>query len=72
MKRMLCLYRVSTKGQVDKKDDIPMQQRERMAFIERMEDWYCYDELKDAGVLKVRDHLCLVITYGNTAMRLEQ
>ena len=28
--------------------------------------------LKDAGVLKVRDHLCLVITYGNTAMRLEQ
>ena len=24
--------------------------------------------LKDAGVLKVRDHLCLVITYGNTAV----
>ena len=28
--------------------------------------------LKDAGVLKVRDPLCLATTYGNTAMRLEQ
>lgn len=26
MKRVLCLYRVSTKGQVDPKDDLPMQQ----------------------------------------------
>ena len=42
MKRVLCLYRVSTKGQVDKKDDIPMQRRECMAFIERMEDWCFY------------------------------
>ena len=47
MKRVLCLYRVSTKGQVDKKDDIPMQRRECMAFIERMEDWCFYDELME-------------------------
>ena len=50
MKRVLCLYRVSTKGQVDKKDDIPMQRRECMAFIERMEDWCFYDELMEKGV----------------------
>ena len=50
MKRVLCLYRVSTKGQVDKKDDIPMQRRECMAFIERMEDWCFYDELIEKGV----------------------
>ena len=49
MKRVLCLYRVSTKGQVDKKDDIPMQRRECMAFIERMEDWCFYDELMEKG-----------------------
>ena len=47
MKRVLCLYRVSTKGQVDKKDDIPMQRRECMAFIEHMEDWCFYDELME-------------------------
>ena len=28
MKRVLCLYRISTLKQVDKKDDIPMQRRE--------------------------------------------
>lgn len=40
MKRVLCLYRVSTKGQVDQNtDDIPMQRRECLAFIDRMEDW---------------------------------
>ena len=49
MKRVLC-HRVSTKGQVDKKDDIPMQRRECMAFIERMEDWCFYDELMEKGV----------------------
>ena len=27
MKRVMCLYRVSTRGQVDKQDDIPMQRR---------------------------------------------
>ena len=50
MKRVLCLYRVSTKGQVDKKDDIPMQRRECRAFIERMEDWTFFDERMEKGV----------------------
>ena len=44
MKRVLCLYRVSTKGQVDPKDDLPMQRRECLEFIKRMPDWIYYDE----------------------------
>lgn len=50
MKRVLCLYRVSTKGQVDAKDDIPMQRRECLDFINRMEDWVFYDERMEKGV----------------------
>ena len=50
MKRVLCLYRVSTLKQVDKKDDIPMQRRECKDFIDRMEDWAFYDERMEKGV----------------------
>ena len=50
MKRVLCLYRVSTKGQVDKADDIPMQRRECLAFIEKIDDWVFYDERMEKGV----------------------
>ena len=50
MKRVLCLYRVSTLKQVDKKDDIPMQRRECMDFIEKMDDWEFYDERMEKGV----------------------
>ena len=50
MKRVLCLYRVSTKGQVDKADDIPMQRRECLAFIEKMDDWVFYDKRMEKGV----------------------
>ena len=50
MKRVLCLYRVSTKGQVDKADDIPMQRRECLAFIEKMDGWVFYDERMEKGV----------------------
>ncbi len=51
MKRVLCLYRVSTKGQVDRNtDDIPMQRRECLAFIDRMEDWVFFDERVEKGV----------------------
>ena len=50
MKKVLCLYRVSTKGQVDKQDDIPMQRRECRTFIDRMEDWIYYDERMEKGV----------------------
>ncbi len=51
MKRVLCLYRVSTKGQVDRMtDDIPMQRRECLDFIGRMEGWVFYDERVEKGV----------------------
>lgn len=51
MKRVLCLYRVSTKGQVDQNtDDIPMQRCECLAFIDRMEDWVSFDERVEKGV----------------------
>ena len=50
MKRVLCLYRVSTKGQVDDKDDIPMQRRECLDFIAKMDDWVFYDERQEKGV----------------------
>ncbi|MBR0391755.1 MAG: recombinase family protein [Oscillospiraceae bacterium] len=50
MKRVLCLYRVSTKGQVDNKDDIPMQRRECMDFIDRQDDWVFVGERMEKGV----------------------
>ena len=50
MKRVLCLYRVSTLKQVDKQDDIPMQRRECMDFIERMDDWKFIGECMEKGV----------------------
>lgn len=50
MKRVVCLYRVSTKGQVDKQDDIPMQRRECEAFIARQEDWSFSAEFMEKGV----------------------
>ena len=50
MKRVLCLYRVSTKGQVDSKDDIPMQRRECMDFIDRQDDWVFVGERMEKGV----------------------
>lgn len=50
MKRVLCLYRVSTKGQVDPKDDIPMQRRECLDFIAKQDDWTFLDERLEKGV----------------------
>lgn len=50
MKRVMCLYRVSTKGQVNPEDDIPMQRRECMDFINRQEDWEFVGELMEKGV----------------------
>ena len=48
MKRVICLYRVSTKGQVDK-DDIPMQRIECRKFIEA-QGWTLVGEYADKGV----------------------
>ncbi len=50
MKRVLCLYRVSTLKQVDNQDDIPMQRRECLDFIKRQEDWKYYGERMEKGV----------------------
>lgn len=50
MKRVLCLYRVSTLGQVDPKDDIPMQRRECKAFIALHDDWKFAGERLEKGV----------------------
>lgn len=48
MKRVICLYRVSTKGQVDK-DDIPMQRIECRRFIES-QGWTLVDEYAEKGI----------------------
>lgn len=49
MKRVLCLYRVSTVGQVDH-DDIPMQRVACHEFIEQNKDWKLVDEVLEKGV----------------------
>ena len=38
VKRVVCLYRVSTVGQVEK-DDIPMQKQFCREFCQRQEGW---------------------------------
>ena len=50
-KRVFCLYRVSTLGQVDKnaKDDIPMQKRACEEFCEKM-GWEIVDARSEKGV----------------------
>jgi len=50
-KRVFCLYRVSTLGQVDKnaKDDIPMQKRACEEFCERM-GWEIVDSRTEKGI----------------------
>lgn len=47
-KRVICLYRVSTKGQVDH-DDIPMQKQCCREFADTM-DWEIIDEVSEKGV----------------------
>lgn len=48
MKRVYCLYRVSTKGQVDK-DDIPMQKTSCREFAER-NGWTILKEFQEKVV----------------------
>lgn len=51
MKRVYCLYRVSTKKQVDKNDnDIPMQKTACHEFCERQKDWTIVKEFSEKGV----------------------
>ena len=50
MKKVLCLYRVSTLGQVNPKDGIPMQRQEYEDFIAQHSDWVYYGERLEKGV----------------------
>ena len=49
MKRVICLYRVSTVGQVDH-DDIPMQKIACREFAATHPDWEIVDEISEKGV----------------------
>ena len=49
MKRVICLYRVSTVGQVDH-DDIPMQKKACREYVEQHPDWEIVDEISEKGV----------------------
>jgi len=50
MKKVGYLLRVSTKKQVNKEDDIPMQRNACLEFIAKHEDWEVYDEYLEPGV----------------------
>lgn len=54
MKRVYCLYRVSTKKQVDKnnrdENDIPMQKKACHGFADRQEGWTILKEFSEKGV----------------------
>ena len=49
MKRVICLYRVSTVGQVDH-DDIPMQKLACREYAATHPDWEIVDEISEKGV----------------------
>jgi site-specific DNA recombinase len=50
MKRVWCLYRVSTKGQVSADEDIPMQKNACSDFVNKQKDWQITNELFELGV----------------------
>lgn len=51
MKRVYCLYRVSTKKQVDKNEnDIPMQRNACHDFAERQDGWNILKEFSEKGI----------------------
>ena len=49
MKRVICLYRVSTVGQVDH-DDIPMQRKACHEYVKQHPDWVILDEISEKGI----------------------
>ena len=69
MKKVICLYRVSTVGQVDH-DDIPMQRKACREYAASHHDWEIIDEICEKGVsgykisTNERDamhrHLCII------------
>ena len=51
MKRVYCLYRVSTKKQVDKNEnDIPMQKTACRDFASNMPEWIILKEFSEKGI----------------------
>ena len=50
MKRVWCLYRVSTKQQVSMQDDLPIQQTACHSFVESKVDWCITNELIEKGI----------------------
>lgn len=50
VKRIWCLYRVSSKKQVHADDDIPMQRNACHAFVKTKVDWKITNELSEKGV----------------------
>ena len=49
VRRVYCLYRVSTLGQVEK-DDIPMQKEARREFVRQHPGWEIVREFSEKGV----------------------
>ncbi|RIW35641.1 recombinase family protein [Bacillus salacetis] len=50
MKRVWCLYRVSTKSQVNLEDDIPLQRNACINFIHKQHGWTLCNELYEKGI----------------------
>ena len=51
MQRVMCLYRVSSKGQLDaQNDDIPVQEKACREFIAKHDDWEYFDKREEKGV----------------------
>lgn len=54
MRKVICLYRVSTKKQTNKEEDIPVQREQCLQYIERHNqqfgDWEFYTEIIEGGV----------------------
>lgn len=72
MKRVYCLYRVSTKRQVDQmKDDIPMQRIACHEFADRQDGWVIVKEFLEKGVSglssKVCKYFCPYLNFVNHA-----
>ena len=62
MKRVICLYRVSTVGQVDH-DDIPMQRKACREYAATHPDWEIVDEICEK-VCEIAKEGDLIITLG--------
>jgi len=54
VRKVICLYRVSTKKQTNKEEDIPVQRKACMEYIEKhnrqFEDWEYFAEIVEGGV----------------------